>query len=37
MGNWVNVTSPKPQIVGSNWQVVVPTASAGSIFYRVMK
>jgi hypothetical protein len=37
MGNWVNVTSPKPQIVGSNWQVVVPPASAGSIFYRVMK
>jgi hypothetical protein len=24
LGNWLNVTSPAPQIVGSNWQVALP-------------
>jgi hypothetical protein len=37
MGNWMNVTSPVAQIVGGNWQVTLPPANAGSIFYRLMK
>jgi fibronectin type 3 domain-containing protein len=36
--NWVNVTSPAPQIVGSQWQVVLPPPGAGSsAYYRLSK
>lgn len=38
MGNWLNVTSPPPQIVGGQWQVTLPAASnADAIFYRLAK
>ncbi|HUZ08089.1 MAG TPA: carbohydrate-binding protein [Candidatus Paceibacterota bacterium] len=38
LGAWVNVTSPAPQIVGSNWQVALPLSrDAGSAFYRLAK
>jgi fibronectin type 3 domain-containing protein/regulation of enolase protein 1 (concanavalin A-like superfamily) len=37
LGNWVDVTSPAPQIVGSNWQVALPQATNGSAFYRLSK
>jgi hypothetical protein len=38
LGNWLNVTSPAPQIVGSNWQVALPPpAAAGQVFYRLTK
>jgi hypothetical protein len=38
LGNWVNVTSPAPQIVGSNWQVPLPVAASNlSTFYRLLK
>jgi hypothetical protein len=38
LGEWVNVTSPAPQIVGSNWQATVPlSGNAGSVFYRLSK
>jgi O-glycosyl hydrolase/regulation of enolase protein 1 (concanavalin A-like superfamily) len=37
-GSWVNVTSPPPQIVGSNWQVLLPQpADTSSVFYRLSK
>lgn len=37
-GNWVNVASPAPQIIGGLWQVAIPVSSAtNSIFYRLMK
>jgi endo-1,4-beta-xylanase len=37
-GNWVNVTSAAPQMVGSNWLVSLPiSASNVSIFYRLLK
>ncbi len=37
-GNWLNVALPAPQIVGSNWQVILPmTGSTPSTFYRVLK
>jgi len=37
-GNWMNVTSPAPQIVGSQWQVLLPlSGDANSIFYRLSK
>lgn len=37
-GEWVNVESPPPQIVGTNWQVVLPPPDEGqSRFYRLMK
>jgi endo-1,4-beta-xylanase len=37
-GDWVNVTSPAPQIVSNQWQVMLPPATnAGSVFYRLMK
>ncbi len=35
LGNWLNVTSPAPQIVVSNWQVTLPSTNAGSVFYRL--
>jgi hypothetical protein len=36
-GNWVNLTSPAPQIVSNQWQVTLPPTNAGSVFYRLMK
>ena len=38
LGNWLNVTSPAPQMVGNQWQVALPPATnAGSLFYRLSK
>ena len=38
VGDWEDVTSPSPQIVGDQWQVVLPTSGdAGSMFYRLSK
>ena len=38
LGAWQTVTSPTPQIVGTNWQVSLPvSASNRSIFYRLLK
>jgi hypothetical protein len=38
MGNWANVTSPEPQIIGGQWELALPPATnAGSVFYRLMK
>jgi len=34
-GGWMNVTSPAPQMVSNQWQVVLPPANAGSMFYRL--
>jgi hypothetical protein len=37
-GDWVNVTSPAPQIIGGQWQMSVPlTENADSTFYRLLK
>ena len=37
-GNWVNVTSPAPQLVGGQWQVAIPSSNAvGATFYRLLK
>jgi glucuronoarabinoxylan endo-1,4-beta-xylanase len=35
-GVWVNVTSPAPQMVGTNWQVALP-ASGDAIYYRLVR
>ena len=37
LGDWMTVTSPAPQMIGTNWQVALPPASAGSMFYRLTK
>lgn len=38
LGNWVNITSPAPQISGAQWQVTLPPpAGAGAIYYRLIK
>jgi hypothetical protein len=38
LGNWLSVTSPAPQNVGSNWLVSLPPATnAGAMFYRLTK
>jgi len=37
LGNWVNVMSPAPQIVGNQWQVTLPSSNAGSVYYRLSK
>jgi hypothetical protein len=38
LGDWENVTSPVPQIVGNQWQVNLPiTTTAASIYYRIVK
>ena len=38
LGDWVNVTSPEPQIVSNRWQAIVPlSGDAGSMFYRLAK
>lgn len=37
-GDWVNVTSPVPQIVGGKWQVILPNpGDAPARFYRLVK
>jgi hypothetical protein len=37
-GNWLNVTAPVPQIVGTNWQVMLPRpGDTNSAFYRLSK
>ena len=38
LGNWVNVTSPAPQIFNGQWQVPLPlSGNANSTFYRLVK
>jgi hypothetical protein len=38
LGTWVNVTSPAPQIVGDQWQLVLAApANTGSGFFRLIK
>jgi hypothetical protein len=38
LGDWVNVTSPTPQIIGGQWQVtLLPFGNAISTFYRLAK
>jgi hypothetical protein len=36
LGDWTDVTSPVPQIVGSQWQVTVPI-TGGEQFFRLLK
>jgi len=36
-GDWQDVTSPAPEMVGSQWQVTVPPSDTGSVFYRLTK
>jgi hypothetical protein len=37
-GIWVNVTSPAPQIIGGQWQIVLPgAAGTGATYYRLKK
>jgi len=37
-GDWVNVTSPSPQMVGIEWQVTLPLdANVDATFYRLFK
>jgi arabinoxylan arabinofuranohydrolase len=37
-GNWVNLPSPAPQIVGGQWQVTLPlSGGASSTFYRLSR
>jgi len=37
-GNWANVTSPAPQILGGQWQVTLSTSvGARAVYYRLMK
>jgi len=36
-GDWLSVTSPGPLILGSQWQMVVPTPTNRSMFYRLAK
>jgi hypothetical protein len=38
LGNWENVMSPPPQVVGDQWQVALPiSAAAATGFYRLVK
>jgi hypothetical protein len=38
LGAWVNVASPVPQIIGSQWQVILPLpTNTGALFYRLGK
>jgi len=38
LGNWLNVMSPVPQIVGGQWELALPPATnAEAMFYRLMK
>jgi endo-1,4-beta-xylanase len=37
-GNWENVASPAPQIVGGQWEVTLPqSGNTPSVFYRLLK
>jgi hypothetical protein len=36
-GDWVNITSPAPQIAGGQWQVTLPQSTNSSEFYRLLK
>ena len=37
-GDWVNITSLAPQIIGSQWQVTLPPPDGGgSVYYRLAK
>jgi hypothetical protein len=33
VGNWVNVASPAPQIIGGQWQVILPVTPASEATY----
>ena len=35
-GNWINVTSPAPQIAGTNYQIVLPSTNPAQ-FFRMAK
>src|ERR1017187_6004519 len=38
LGPWMNVTSPAPQMIGSQWQGTLPPPdNADSVYYRLMK
>jgi hypothetical protein len=38
LGNWVNIASPVPQIVGSQWQITLPRPPGVDVnFYRLAK
>jgi hypothetical protein len=37
LGNWLNVTSPAPQITGGQWQVMLPQSTNNPKFYRLVK
>jgi hypothetical protein len=38
LGSWINVTSPVPQIVNSQWQMPLPPpTNAGPMFYQLVK
>jgi len=37
LGDWEDVPSPAPQIVGGTWQVTLPPANADAVFYRLVK
>jgi len=38
LGEWLNVTSPAPQMVSNQWQISLPpSTNADSIFYRLVK
>ncbi|HEX9047657.1 MAG TPA: MBG domain-containing protein, partial [Verrucomicrobiae bacterium] len=37
LGNWFNVTSPAPQLVGGNWQMTLPLTTNSFGFYRLVK
>lgn len=36
-GDWANVASPAPQIVGDEWQVTLPSSTHDAAFYRLTK
>jgi hypothetical protein len=36
-GDWVNVTSPAPQVSGNQWRVTLPQPSNSTTFYRLVK
>jgi O-glycosyl hydrolase len=38
LGDWVNITAPAPQIIGGQWQIMLPaSANSDSTFYRLAK
>ncbi|MFO1514117.1 MAG: hypothetical protein U1F83_14585 [Verrucomicrobiota bacterium] len=37
LGDWMNVASPAPQIIGGQWRVTLPPSTNDSMFYRLMK